>query len=228
MQEQARPIPPYVPYRTFRNFLDILRDGIPARIDRSVWGPRFSGGSGIQLMTALRVLRLIGPEGQPDALLEQIVRAEGDERRRLLRLVLERFYEPVFSLDLARATKSQFHEAFRSFGTKEGVTAKCEAFFIQAAQDAGVELSPYILSRRHGARRTQSPMRSRAPSPERAAVAAAAAPPAQPRPSVAEMVLAKYPDFDPTWAAEVQSRWLDGMTKLYEGLSRAEAGAEEE
>jgi hypothetical protein len=40
--------------------------------------------------------------------------------------------------------------------------------------------------------------------------------------TVAEMVLSKYPDFDPAWPAEVQARWLDGMKKLYEGLSSVE------
>ena len=34
---------PYVSYRTFRNFLELLKEGLPSRIDRSVWGPRYSG-----------------------------------------------------------------------------------------------------------------------------------------------------------------------------------------
>lgn len=227
MQEAARAIPPYVPYRTFRNFLDILREGMPARIDRSVWGPRFSGSSGIQLMTTLRVLGLIAPDGRPDPVLERLVRAEGDDRRGALREVLERFYAPVFKLDMARATKAQFHEVFRSFGTREGVTAKCEAFFIQAAQDAGLELSPYILARRHGARRSgAAPPRPRAQAADRQQFAA----PAQPaplRPTVAEMILAKYPDFDPSWAPEVQEKWLEGMARLYESLTRPPPDDEE-
>lgn len=233
MQEPVRAIPPYVPYRTFRNLLDILHEGMPSRIDRSVWSQRFSGSSGIQLMTALRVLGLIAPDGRPDTLLERIVNADGDERKAALRLVLERFYEPVFRLDLARSTRAQFHEAFRTFGTREGVTAKCEAFFIQAAQDADVELSPYILARRHGARRSgnsssrpRSPA-ARSPAPERQPLVQPFTQPAPARISVAEMVLNKYPDFDPTWSAEVQHKWLEGMGKLYESLSRAESQEEE-
>ena len=57
MQERQIAVPPYVPYRTFQTFLEFLQDGIPARIDRSVWGSRFSGSSGTQLMTALKVLQ---------------------------------------------------------------------------------------------------------------------------------------------------------------------------
>ncbi|GIT20023.1 MAG: hypothetical protein CM1200mP39_28290 [Dehalococcoidia bacterium] len=36
---------------------------------------------------------------------------------------------------------------------------------------------------------------------------------------LADRILAKYPDFDPSWDPSVQTRWLEGMTRLYEGLS---------
>ena len=215
---RPRAVPPYVPYRTFRNFLESLRDGVPARIDRSVWGQRYSGSSGIQLMTALKVLDLMDEGGRPAEVLERLVGAEGDERRHILRAVLEAHYAPVFSLDLSRATRAQFHEAFRSFGTKEGVLTKCEAFFIQAAQDAGIELSAFILARRHVTRRTTPASRGRAQPVERAAEQPASDPEAGRR-SVAQMILAKYPDFDPSWTSDVQARWLEGIAKLYEGLA---------
>ena len=63
---------PYVSYRTFRNFLELLGDGMPARIDRSVWGPRYSGTSGQQLMTALKSLELINDAGVPSQILEEL------------------------------------------------------------------------------------------------------------------------------------------------------------
>ncbi len=224
--EQPEPIPPYVSYRTFRNFLESLKDGIPARIDRSIWGQRYSGSSGKQLMTALRVLALVDTEERPTAALEQLVMAEGDERRRVLRSVLQEHYAPVFALDLARATRAQFHEAFRSFGTKEGVLAKCEAFFIQAAQDAGVELSAFIRRWRHVTRRAVPHPRGRSPAGERAPEQPASAPePAQE--SLAHMILAKYPDFDPSWTSDVQVRWLEGIAKLYEGLAGGAPGGDQ-
>lgn len=231
LQEQTPTIPPYVPYRTFQTFLEFLFDeGIPERVDKTVWGLRFSGSSGTQLMTALRVLELIDSKARPSEDLEQLVHAEGDDRRALLRRILERFYTPVFELDLSRASKGQFHEAFRSFGTKEGVLTKCEAFFIRAAQAAGIELSRRILTGRHGANRARtSPASARA----RASVSQVATPekkitPMQPETVIpaqaaklelADRILAKYPDFDPAWDPSVQAKWLDGMTRLYEGLS---------
>lgn len=248
MQERQIAVPPYVPYRTFQTLLEFLQDGIPARIDRSIWGARFSGSSGTQLMTALKVLQLVDADGHPQPVLEELVFAEGERRRALLRGLLEDYYSPVFRLDLARATKNQFHEAFRSFGAREGVLTKCEAFFIRAATDAGVQLSQYILAGRHQGRRKQTSGRARsaaanAPQPSvagpagageiaaenvvttatvAAPVAAETSPRLAAKLNVAEMILSKYPDFDPSWTAEVQSKWLDGMTKLYEGLAAAE------
>ncbi len=116
MAEPLLTIPPYVPYRTFRNFLEQLREGIPARIDRSVWGARYSGSSGIQLVTALRVLVLIDDDGRPAPELEQLVMSDGDHRRLALRSMLERHYKPIFALDLARATRAQFGEVFQVYG----------------------------------------------------------------------------------------------------------------
>jgi hypothetical protein len=251
MQERHTALPPYVPYRTFQTFLEYMQDGIPARIDRSVWGSRFSGSSGTQLMTALKSLQLVDANGHPEPVLEQLVFAEGERRRALLRGLLEDYYKPVFRLDLARATRNQFHEAFRSFGAREGVLTKCEAFFIQAALAAGIQLSQYILAGRHQGRRRSGGVKGAGRGGVRNSVAAPAASTALPttqvtandampvvasaapvvdaeaspqlvaKLNVAELILSKYPDFDPSWTPEVQAKWLDGMTKLYEGLAAA-------
>ena len=186
-------------------------------------------------MTTLKSLELVDAEGRPSLVLEELVFAEGERRRELLRGMLQDFYTPVFELDLGRATRKQFHDAFRAFGAREGVLAKCEAFFIRAARDAGIQLSQYIVSGRHVGRRRAAAARPRAPQTQVASEPVAAAPepevapvpvaPAQPSPqvatklNVAEMILSKYPDFDPSWPADVQAKWLEGMTKLYEGLA---------
>lgn len=206
--------------------MEFLREGMPARIDRSVWGQRVSGSTGIQLMTALRVLDLVDDDGRPTEDLEHLTGLDGDERRAALASLLRLHYRPVFELDLPRATRAQFREAFRSFGAKEGVLAKCEAFFIRAAQDAGVELSSYVLAGRHVSRRSSSgPSRARQQTADRPtaqpAPTAATTPAPTPGTSIAEMVLNKYPDFDPGWDAATQQKWFDGMTKLMESLGQS-------
>ena len=157
-----------------------------------------------------------------------MVFAEGENRRELIKSLLRGYYIPVFQLDLTRATKGQFHEAFRSFGAKEGVLSKCEAFFIQAATDAGIQLSQYIVSGRHLSRRKSGSIRHKQTTTNLTDSTTdmgitsdieSTSGISRERLRVAELILSKYPDFDPEWDADVQSRWLDGMTKLYEGLS---------
>tara|TARA_Y100001970_G_scaffold76747_3_gene97487 strand:- start:5714 stop:6406 length:693 start_codon:yes stop_codon:yes gene_type:complete len=230
MFQEQKLIPPYVPYRTFQTFLEFLFDeGIPDRIDRSVWGARFSGSSGTQLMTTLKVLNLIDQDGRPKKSLEGLVFAEGEERKSILYSVLNEFYEPVFRLDLTRASKGQFRDAFKSFGTKEGVIVKCEAFFIRAAQFAGIKLSKHILAGRHG--KTRSKTNVKKVHNETSESNNKILPQAKFINSnkeisykfeLASKILSKYPDYDPSWNSDVQIKWLDGMNKLYEILSNEE------
>ena len=51
-------LPPYVAYRTFRSFIQLLSPAVPGRIDRSLMAS-MSGASQSQLIHALRCLRLI-------------------------------------------------------------------------------------------------------------------------------------------------------------------------
>ncbi|MFC1977877.1 hypothetical protein ACFLWS_06420, partial [Chloroflexota bacterium] len=57
---------------------------MPAVIDRSYWGERFSGSNGTQLMTALRFLGLIDSSGMPMTRLIQLVSAKGSQRSEIL------------------------------------------------------------------------------------------------------------------------------------------------
>ena len=210
--------PPYVPYRTFRTFLEFLKEGIPDRIDRSVWVSRFSGSSGMQLMTSLKALNLIDDQGTPSEDLEKLVYAQGKERRDLLKEILQNFYLPIFQLDLSKATKNQFREAFRIFGAKEGVLTKCEAFFIKASKDAGIELSQYIVARTHGNSRSSN-LKNKSSIPKQIENPVAKNEISEIHLIIVERILDKYPEFDPNWNSEVQSKWMDGMIKLYDNLS---------
>ena len=210
--------PPYVPYRTFRTFLEFLKEGIPDRIDRSVWVSRFSGSSGMQLMTSLKALNLIDDLGMPSSDLEKLVYAQGKDRRDLLREILQNFYLPIFQLDLSKATKNQFREAFRTFGAKEGVLTKCEAFFIKASKDAGIELSQYIVARTHGNSRSSN-LKNKPSIPKQIENPVAKNEISEIHLIIVERILDKYPEFDPNWNSEVQSKLMDGMIKLYDNLS---------
>jgi hypothetical protein len=170
--ERARGVrtPPYTSYRTFRTFIEDLREhGVPSRVDRSVL-TRFSGVVGAQLTHALRFLGLIDDEGRPTDLLRELLKAEDEGRwPEALLVLIRREYAPIFAIDLESATPSHFNEAFRrAFPAADAVVQKCVTFFLYAASDAGVRVSGRVLKGRKP--RSLAP-RSRRPVP-----------PSQPRP----------------------------------------------
>ena len=142
--------PPYTSYRTFKTFIDDLREqGVPSRIDRSVL-TRFSGVVGTQLMHALRFLGLVEDDGRPTQRLSELVNAHSSERwAEKLQELLRQEYAPMFAIGLETATPSHFSEAFRkAFPAADAVVQKCVTFFLYAANDAGVTISGRVLKGR--------------------------------------------------------------------------------
>jgi hypothetical protein len=148
LRHEGKRLPPYVSYRTFRNFLESLKSGIPSRIDRSYWGTKFSGSTGIQLVTALRFLTLVEESNAPTERLVQLVQADRERKRVLLRAILEQAYAPILKgLDLSRATPAELGERFAQAGATGDVGRKCLSFFVASAAEAGLPLSSFILQR---------------------------------------------------------------------------------
>ena len=235
----ARSLPPYVSYRTFWNFLDGLKAAVPARIDRSFWGDKLSGSTGGQLIAALKYLKLIDGAGVPTLRLRQIVFAKGPQRIDLLRQLSQEAY-PFFltALDPASATYSQLEEKLReNFQIATDVGRKCIKFYIGLAEDAAINLSPFVTRKSKathtspGARKTRkiSPRSddsgtdiepSQPHLPISQLIPAASDPPA---PTLGQLLLAKLPAFDPTWTDEVKLRWFqtfDDLLQKVPGLKR--------
>lgn len=227
--ERQAKTPPYVSYATFKTFITELHEhGVPGRIDRSVLG-RFSGITGSQLMTTLRFLRLMDDKGTPTAALTALVQAHGtDGWSASLKPVLVAAYAPVFRLDLGNATPGQFNEVFaKAFPATEAVLQKCKAFFLPAAADAGVAISPRILN---GKKTRTAGVQRRRPkaalgvgsAAEKNDGAAAKSkkdelPPDPPRDAggLLEKMVDKFPTFDPNWPEDVKSKWLDNFKIVF-------------
>jgi Family of unknown function (DUF5343) len=190
-QAKSARTPPYTSYRTFRTFIEDLREqGVPSRIDRSVL-TRFSGVVGTQLMHALRFLALIDGEGHPTERLTDLVNAQDAGRwAETLLALIRREYAPLFAIGLDTATPSHFNEAFRkAFPAADAVVQKCVTFFLYAANDAGVKISPRVLKGRKP--RSLAPRRRQAP-------AAAAPRPVETVPSPSRPEAARVEDRKPS------------------------------
>lgn len=107
-------------------------------------------------------------------------------------------------------------ERFSQTGTSGDTTRKALSFFMKAAKDAGIELSPHIV--KGPGPRPGTSRRRRKPS--------------QPQSSqgitnninedfsykegisLEKLLLSKFPSFDPAWSDEIKAKWFDGFKEL--------------
>lgn len=217
MTSRQKGLPPYLSYRTFRSFLDSVSvGGVPNRIDRSMMAS-MSGSNQALLVSAIRYLGLASEKGVSTPELESLVNAEGKQRQEIWRRILSRAYSSLFNskINLERATTQELSEVFAKEGVSSADTIrKCVTFFSLAAKDAGVKLSPHI---KPYAGRPQRSRRSRVQASEQREIAY------EPTTVVGsnnegssdwQMLLSKFPDFDPAWPEDVRKNWFDGFQTL--------------
>ena len=148
--EKKAASPPYVPYKTFKNFLEKFKQGVPGRIDRDLMGT-MSGASQSQVTTALRYLGFTSENNLPLEPMKAFVVAEGDNRKELLKVALQKSYPYLFGkqFDISSATASQLRETIEANTSASGETVdRCIAFLKDAAQDAGIVVSKYITQKK--------------------------------------------------------------------------------
>lgn len=214
-QVDSKPaVPPYVPYKTLKNFLDGLKINIPSRIDRSVM-PSMSGALQSQLTQALRYLDLVSEKGIPTQLLTSLVNSEGALRQGLLREMLAQSYPFLFkSFDLSRATTRQVEEQFASAGASGETIRKCMAFFMAAAKDAEVAISPHVKPFKGRTTRTGTRQRTAPQGGSNGTATLDQAPAAESYMTWEQLLLSKFPSFDPTWPDEVKAKWFTAFDQL--------------
>jgi hypothetical protein len=217
-QDEKRTTPPVSAWRTMHNTFRSLKQAIPSRIDRSVFRTQ-SHLVQTQIMHALKYLALVDENGHPSPKLALLVKSEGADHQKHLREVLVGAYpflrDPSF--DLKTATHNQLAEQFGKVASGDTVR-KCMTFFIPAAKEAGLELSPFIreVGKRSPSngkpRKPRQPKQGQETPPDERRDSAPPAPPSVM--SWHELLLSKFPSFDPTWPDDVKSKWFDSFAAL--------------
>lgn len=214
-------LPPYISYRTFQNFLERLqKEGIPSRIDRSYWSDLLSGGTGTQLMSALRFLGLIDGNGIPTSRLRALVQAKGPQRAEVLKQITSGSFSFVLqeSFDSKSATYSQLEEVFRStFELTDSVRRKCIKFFVDLSNDAEMPMSSFITKRLRPARAntgTKVVSKRKGIKPVRNFKIPLPLEKIPMEMSWDNTLLTKFPTFDPSWSDEIKSGWLQAFVGL--------------
>jgi hypothetical protein len=213
-------LPPYVSYRTFRNFLDGLQQGIPARIDRSYWGDRWSGSTGSQLVAALRFLSLVDSNAVPTNRLKQLVSARDSQRTEILKQLASEAFAFLLrgSLDSQTATYAQIEELLHNtYQVTPDVSRKCIKFFVGLASDAEIPLSPFII-KKSKVRTTSTGTRRISPKgvvrTKMDSTVLQNGPEVPAQWSLDKILLSKFPTFDPNWTDEVKIKWFEAFDTL--------------
>jgi len=215
--------PPYVSYKTFSGFMDRLHQkGVPNRIDSSFLA-FLSGSNQSQLLAALRHLGLISPNGLRTDRLDALVKSVGAEYAASLGDALKQSYPFLFKrFDLRRATLQEVEDKFSDAGASGDTLRKSIAFFLSAARAADIPTSPFITGMR---RRRRSPLA--AAERERKLAVGERSSKLQSQDvkdsnvdagGWADLLVAKFPQFDPTWPVEIKAKWFEAFQELIEKL----------
>jgi hypothetical protein len=223
--------PPYTAFASVKTLFGSLKEhGLPGRIDRSVL-TNFSGAVGSQIITALRFLGLIDADNRPNPDFQTCLDAYGtDAWPQALGNMVKQAYEPIFQLDLKTASPSQFTEKFRgTYPNKEETLRKCLTFFLNAAREAELPISAYIMKnkkpRSSNGPRKPKVVRTAKVDNENAGTGAnnsgtgtntsgAGDAIADALTAFKGQLLDKFPPFDPTWPENIKADWFKGFQQF--------------
>jgi hypothetical protein len=213
--------PPYIAFQTLKTLTrDLKQHRPPSRIDRSVL-KNFSGAVASQILATLRFFELVDGQGHPTEKLHSLVGSWATE----LEAVLRNAYPPIFSLNLDTASASQFEGLFaKTYPGAASVQRKAVTFFLNAASDAQIKLSPYITKNRKPrsgpTRRRTAKVKGAAGTDTNPDEEKTPLPNGQgrlndpPEKTWHDRLLDKFPAFDPAWSPEMQSKWMESFEKL--------------
>jgi hypothetical protein len=145
MADESKRSAAYLPWLTFKNALDQLAQGVPSRIDRSVF-PGIAWNVQTQLFAGMRFLGLLKGEDEPTPALHSLVKGSEEERKEKLKKVIEGCYSELIAIDLTKATRAHFEEKLGElYGVTGDTRVKAVRFFLAAAAYVGIPLSPFIV-----------------------------------------------------------------------------------
>jgi hypothetical protein len=222
LETGLRGVPPYIAYKTFATFMDQLQRGNPSRIDRSLMAS-LSGSNQSHLLAALRYLGLISSTGGRTDRLDALLKSHTADQAKVLRKILVASY-PFLSngFDVQRATLQELEDKLSEAGASGDTLRKCVAFFLGATKAADIVTSPFLTE---GRRRRRSPR----PAVERnrgiTGIERSARSQSEQieNPNIgdcAELLVAKFPQFDPAWPNELKVTWFEAFQRLMDKIGR--------
>ncbi|GAC1428667.1 MAG: hypothetical protein NVSMB5_23320 [Candidatus Velthaea sp.] len=211
--------PPYGPPSNLRTIFAAWRDRrMPLSIGRE-WFERIglSGNLAPRNLHALRYLGLIDHADAPTPLAERLRVASADEYPAVLERVVRTAYGKVFAVrDPAIDSRARLDDAFRH-EKPSAQRSRMVACFVGLCAQAGITLKASPAKVPVGPSRIGRPRAGKTAAPPDAA---APRPGPKPASNALELLVAKFPEFDPAWPERVQELWFENFARLREELLR--------
>ncbi len=138
MAEDKKDVAAYIPWKTLLTATEVLEQGLPRRLDPSVF-PQFSGSIKSWTLSAFRFFGFIDAQGIVQPRLKAWVH-ESEQRPALMKEILLEKYPRVVALAAENGTVYQLKEAIGELGVSGTTLQKAMAFFIKASEFAQVPL----------------------------------------------------------------------------------------
>jgi hypothetical protein len=140
------PLPaPYLPFKTFLSSLDPFSQGIPPKIDRTLWNQ--SGFVQGLIMNAYRFFHLVDVNNKPAPEFQHLVKSKDAERKGQIKKLLDIGYPEIMGHDLATMTPKMLDELIDSYNVNGETKKKATTFFLQAARFADIPLSNFLTEK---------------------------------------------------------------------------------
>lgn len=156
--------PPYMSFQTFWTYIaDLGSRPLPPTIDRSMMTGK-SGTDQANLLMTLRSFELIDATGHVQPSLLELTSANQERRKEMLAAYIADHYAEPMRISAVNGTDLQLQEAFKSYYGLDAADTrrKCITFFVHAAKEAGVALSPNFKATRASAPRGSAAARKTA------------------------------------------------------------------
>jgi hypothetical protein len=164
--ESQKLLPPYLPYKTLLSSLDNLGQGIPPKLDRSIWKNQ-PGTVQSQILSAYKFLGLMNDASGPTESLRELVQHRATPGV-TMKKIIEAKYKAILTHDLSIMTTTMLNSEFETaFGIDGETKKKAVRFFLQAAKANGFTLSKFLLDQTRassGARKRKSSKREGEPA----------------------------------------------------------------
>jgi hypothetical protein len=143
--QQAKLIPPYLPYKTLMSSLENLAQGIPPKLDRSIWKNQ-PGTVQSQILSAYKFLGLMNESTEPSEGLRLLVDHRSSPTPVMKKIIEDKYKSLLDKHPLNTMTTTMLANEFEATYQVDGETKKKGIrFFLQAAKANGFLLSKFLL-----------------------------------------------------------------------------------